>query len=87
MAKLAGSAVRASSSFIASACCPESFNATAKRPLLYTGLLNDPRRPLYFPVDSGTLPRNDYLGVTMAPDGTPWVGLVKLLSTKPDAEL
>jgi hypothetical protein len=49
-------------------------------------LLNDPRKPLYFPVDSGTLPRNDYLGVAMAPDGTPWVGLVKLLSTKPDAE-
>jgi hypothetical protein len=64
----------------------ESFNATARTPLLHTGLLNDPRKPLYFPVDSGTLPRNDYLGVAMAPDGTPWVGLVKLLSTKPDSE-
>jgi hypothetical protein len=64
----------------------ESFNATARTPLLHTGLLNDPRKPLYFPVESGTLPRNDYLGVAMAPDGTPWVALVKLLSAKPDAE-
>jgi hypothetical protein len=64
----------------------ESFNATARTPLLQTGLLNDPSNPLYFPVDSGTLPRNDYLGVTMAPDGTPWVALVKLLSAKPDVE-
>ena len=64
----------------------ESFDATAKSPTLHTGLLNDPKKPLYFPVDSGTLPRNDYLGVAMGPDGTPWVGLVKLLSTKPDSE-
>ena len=65
----------------------ESFDATAKRPVLQTALLNDPRRPLYFPVQSGaTLPRNDYLGVTFSPDGTPWVGLVRLLSSKPDSE-
>ena len=64
----------------------ESFDATSKSPTLHTGLLNDPKKPLYFPVDSGTLPRNDYLGVAMGPDGTPWVGLVKLLSTKPDSE-
>jgi hypothetical protein len=64
----------------------ESFDATALRPLFYSAQLNDARHPLYFPVSSGTLPRNDYLGVTIAPDGTPWTGLVKLRSAKPDAE-
>ena len=49
-------------------------------------MLNAPNDPLYFPVESGTLPRNDYLGVTIAPDGTPWTGLVKLLSPTPDDE-
>ena len=64
----------------------ESFNAASGRPLFYSAQLNDPRAPLYFPVKSGTLPRNDYLGVTIAPDGTPWTGLVKLLSATPDAQ-
>ena len=35
---------------------------------------------------SGTLPRNDYLGVTIGPDGTAWTGLVKLRSATPDSE-
>ena len=64
----------------------ESFDATAAKPLFFTAQLNDSRHPLYFPVKSGTLPRNDYLGVTIAPDGTPWAGLVKLRSTRPDAQ-
>jgi hypothetical protein len=64
----------------------ESFNARDGRPLFYSAQLNDRRDPLYFPVKSGTLPRNDYLGVTIAPDGTPWTGLVKLRSTTPDAQ-
>jgi hypothetical protein len=64
----------------------ESFNATASVPLFHSAAVNDPKKPLYFPVSSGTLPRNDYLGVAFGPDGTPWVGLVKLLSPKPDAE-
>ena len=64
----------------------ESFNAASARPLFYSAQLNDPKHPLYFPVKSGTLPRNDYLGVTIAPDGTPWTGLVKLSSTTPDSQ-
>jgi hypothetical protein len=64
----------------------ESFDAASARPLFYSAQLNDPRHPLYFPVRSGKLPRNDYLGVTIAPDGTPWTGLVKLRSPTPDAQ-
>lgn len=64
----------------------ESFDATAARPLFYSAQLNDSGHPLYFPVKSGTLPRNDYLGVTIAPDGTPWTGLVMLRSATPDAQ-
>jgi hypothetical protein len=64
----------------------ESFDAASARPLFYSAQLNDTTHPLYFPVQSGTLPRNDYLGVTIAPDGTPWTGLVKLRSDKPDAQ-
>src|SRR5204863_2031255 len=33
-----------------------------------------------------SLPRNDYLGVTIGPDETPWTALVKLKSSKPDGE-
>jgi hypothetical protein len=64
----------------------ESFNASSASPLFHSAAVNDPKDPLYFPTQSGTLPRNDYLGVTIGPDGTPWVGLVKLKGTKPDAE-
>jgi hypothetical protein len=64
----------------------ESFDGRDANPLLYTAQLNSPGRPLYFPVKSGSLPRNDYLGVTIAPDGTPWTGLVKLLSDTPDSQ-
>jgi hypothetical protein len=64
----------------------ESFDAAAGRPLFYSAQLNDAQHPLYFPVKSGTLPRNDYLGVTIAPDGTAWTGLVKLRSARPDAQ-
>lgn len=64
----------------------ESFNASSGDPLFHSAQLNDSNKPLYFPVSSGTLPRNDYLGVAIGPDGTPWVGLIKLLSAKPDAE-
>lgn len=64
----------------------ESFNASDRKPLFYSALLNDPNDPLYFPTNGGTLPRNDYLGVTIAPEGTPWTALVKLLSPKPDDE-
>jgi hypothetical protein len=64
----------------------ESFDASSQDPLFHSAMLNDPKDPLYFPVKSGTLPRNDYLGVTIAPDGTPWTGLVKLLSNEPDKE-
>lgn len=64
----------------------ESFDAASGDPLLYSSILNDPDDPLYFPTDGGSLPRNDYLGVTIAPDGTPWTALVKLLSPAPDGE-
>jgi hypothetical protein len=64
----------------------ESFDATAATPIFYSALLNDPKDPLYFPTDGGTLPRNDYLGVAIGPDGTPWVGLVKLKSATSDSE-
>jgi hypothetical protein len=64
----------------------ESFNASGRQPLFQSAVLNDPRRPLYFPTNGGTLPRNDYLGVTIAPDGTPWTALVKLKSSEPDAQ-
>ena len=64
----------------------ESFDAADKNPTFYTAELNNPGRPLYFPVKSGNLPRNDYLGVTIAPDGTPWTALVKLLSDTPDSQ-
>lgn len=64
----------------------ESFDATDANPTFYTSELNDPGQPLYFPVKSGNLPRNDYLGVTIAPDGTPWTALVKLLSDTPDSQ-
>ena len=58
----------------------------AADPTFYSASLNDPAHPLYFPVKSGTLPRNDYLGDTIGPDGTPWTALVKLRSDTPDAE-
>ena len=64
----------------------ESFDGRDADPLLYTVELNDPSQPLYFPVKSGSLPRNDFLGVTIAPDGTAWTGLVKLLSDTPDSQ-
>jgi len=64
----------------------ESFDAAAASPLFHSAALNDPRHPLYFPTAGGSLPRNDYLGVAIGPDGTPWVGLVALTSAKPDAE-
>src|SRR3954471_9500148 len=64
----------------------ESFDADTADPLFYTATVNDPADPLYFPTDGGNLPRNDYLGVTIGPDETPWVALVKLLSSKPDAQ-
>jgi hypothetical protein len=64
----------------------ESFDATARNPIFYTAMLNKPSQPLYFPVKSGNLPRNDFLGVTIAPNGTPWTGLVKLLSATPDSQ-
>jgi hypothetical protein len=64
----------------------ESFNATAHKPTLHSAQLNAGNDPLYFPTDGGTLPRNDYLGVTIAPDGTPWTALVKLSTAKSDAE-
>jgi hypothetical protein len=64
----------------------ESFDANAADPLFYTATVNDPADPLYFPTDGGSLPRNDYLGVTIGPDETPWTALVKLRSAKPDAE-
>jgi hypothetical protein len=64
----------------------ESFDAADHNPVIYTAMLNQPGRPLYFSVKSGKLPRNDYLGVTIAPDGTPWTGLIKLLSSQPDSQ-
>ena len=64
----------------------ESFDASTAHPTFYSAQLNRTTDPLYFPVKSGTLPRNDYLGVTIAPDGTPWTGLVKLLSATPDKQ-
>jgi hypothetical protein len=64
----------------------ESFNANAARPVFHSAAVNDSKQPLYFPTQGGSLPRNDYLGVTIGPDGTPWIGLVKLKSVKPDAE-
>ena len=64
----------------------ESFDAADKDPVFYAAQLNQPGKPLYFPVKSGNLPRNDYLGVTIAPDGTPWTALVKLLSDTPDSQ-
>ena len=63
----------------------ESFDANTAKPLFYSSQLNPTNDPLYFPVKSGTLPRNDYLGVTIGPDGTPWTGLVKLKSATPDS--
>jgi hypothetical protein len=64
----------------------ESFDAAAAKPVFYSAVLNDPTQPLYFPVKSGTLPRNDYLGATFGPDGTPWTGMVKLLSDTADSQ-
>ncbi len=65
----------------------ESFNASSKKPLFHSAMLNDPKDPLYYPMkEGGTLPRNDYLGVTIAPDGTPWTALVKLIGKGPDKE-
>jgi len=64
----------------------ESFDADSADPLFYTATVNDPADPLYFPTEGGNLPRNDYLGVTIGPDETPWTALVKLKSSKPDTE-
>jgi hypothetical protein len=64
----------------------ESFDGRDADPLLYSAQLNDSGQPLYFPVKAGSLPRNDFLGVTIAPDGTAWTGLVKLLSHTPDSQ-
>ena len=63
----------------------ESFDASSAQPLFHSATLNDPAQPLYFP-GTGTRPRNDYLGVTIAPDGTPWTALVKLRSATPDSQ-
>jgi hypothetical protein len=63
----------------------ESFDATAADPLFYSASLNDPAAPLYFPT-RGKNPRNDYLGVAIARDGTPWGGFVKLRSPNPDSQ-
>jgi hypothetical protein len=63
----------------------ESFNASSASPLFHSAPVNDPAKPLYFPA-SGNLPRNDYLGVAMGPDGTPWAAFVKLKSKTPDPE-
>lgn len=64
----------------------ESFDARSARPTFFGAQLDRSADPLYFPTTGGTLPRNDYLGVTIAPDGVPWAGLVQLASTRPDAQ-
>jgi hypothetical protein len=64
----------------------ESFTADSGDIVLHSAQLSDDDDPLYVPTDGGTLPRNDYLGVTIGPDGTPWTALVKLLGPEPDAE-
>ena len=64
----------------------ESRDATAAGPLFQSAAVNDPATPLYFPTESGTSPRNDYLGVAIGPDGVPWAAFVKLKSTTGDAE-
>lgn len=64
----------------------ESFDADGDDPTFHSVQLDTPDDPLYVPVESGTLPRNDYLGVTIGPDGTPWAALVKLVSPTPDDE-
>jgi hypothetical protein len=61
----------------------DSRDASSAKPTFQSAQLNDTNAPLYFPAE-GTLPRNDYLGVTIGPDGTPWTALVKLRSAKPD---
>jgi hypothetical protein len=64
----------------------ESFDAASSSPLFHSTAVNDSKHPLYFPTDGGSLPRNDYLGVTIGPDGTPWIGLVKLKNGKSDSQ-
>lgn len=64
----------------------ESFDANTDDPTFHSAQLSADDDPLYFPTSGGSLPRNDYLGVTIGPDGTPWTALVKLLSADPDEE-
>jgi hypothetical protein len=70
----------------------ESFNALARQPLLWSATLNDPAKPTWYGCSpsaiglgmpgftictAGVGGNLDYYGMTMAPDGTPWVGFVQ----------
>lgn len=54
-------------------------NALAKKPLLFTGSVNDPKRPLLRGTACGP-PRcgaaYDFLDIVIGPDGTPWANFV-----------
>ena len=55
----------------------QTWNALAAAPVLYSGVLNDPRAPVFVNGGlTGASPRADYVGVAFDRRGTLWAGMV-----------
>jgi hypothetical protein len=72
-------ATRDSSATALTAYVTETQDALGRRPLLYSGALNDPAHPIFTVYGGNASPRADYVGGTYDPSGTFWAGVVKQL--------
>jgi hypothetical protein len=65
---------------MASAYVTQTADATDRRPLFYTGALNDPARPVFHDYGGSDSPRADFVGGAFDAAGTSfWAGVVKQL--------
>jgi hypothetical protein len=63
----------------------QTWNALAPSPVLFSGVLNDPKVPIFVNGGlTGPSPRADYVGVAFDRRGTLWAGLVKQLGVGAD---
>jgi hypothetical protein len=63
----------------------QTWNALAAKPVLFTGVLNDPKTPIFVNGGlTGPTPRADYVGVAFDRRGTLWAGMVAQLGLNAD---
>jgi hypothetical protein len=62
-----------------SAYISQTGNVLAPRPLIYTGAVNDPARPIFENYGDADSPRADFVGATYDAKGNFWGGVVKQL--------